>query len=105
MDDSDAIKMLPGDLREVAELIGLDNTFILIDRFGGGYLNIPKCEAIIKEIRNKKIRADYDSGKFTLRQLAWKQRLTIRQIQNILSESDQEIPLPLLELMEQKKEL
>lgn len=100
MDDSEAIKRLPGDLKEVAELIGLEHTLLLIDRYGGTYINIPKCDALIQQIRNKKIRELYDSGKYDVRQLAWRFRLTDRQIKRILSEAEEgEIPLPLFDLV------
>ncbi len=98
MNNDDAIKKLPGDLRRVAELIGLEHTLTLVRHFGGGYLVIPKCEAILKEIRNNAVRRDYDTGKYTIRELAWKYQLTDRTIKNILSNATERVPLPLFGL-------
>ncbi len=91
MNHDDAIKKLPGDLRRVAELIGLEHTLTLVRHFGGGYLVIPKCEAILRDIRNAEIRKAYDTGRFTIRQLAWKYHLTDRTIASILNESPEEV--------------
>lgn len=95
----DVIKKLPGDLKELAELIGLDHTLAIVNRWGGSYLIVAKCEGIIKEIRDNEIRKDYDTGKFTIRGLVRKYKLTDRTISTILSKVDTEVPLPLLELI------
>lgn len=89
--DEDAIKSLPGDLKRVAELLGLDAAITLVEHFGGGYLVIPKCDGILREIRNDEIRKLYDSGTYTLRDLAWKFRLTDRTIREILVGTGAEI--------------
>ncbi len=96
----DAIERLPGDLKEVAGMIGLENTLLLVTRFGGTPLLIPKCDGLIREIRNKQIRELYDTGKYTARDLAWRFKLTDRTIKTILSGIDDDIPPPLLQLME-----
>lgn len=88
---NDAIKRLPGDLRRVAELIGLDATLTLVRHFGGGYLVIPKCEALLRDIRNSEIRKAYDTDKFTIRQLAWRYKLTDRTVQSILNDAPAEV--------------
>ncbi len=96
--DSEAIRKLPGDLKRVAELIGLEPTLTLVRHFGGGYLVIPKCEAILKKIRDNEIRRDYDTGKTSIRELAWRYHLTDRTVKTILSETTDEVPLPLFGL-------
>lgn len=98
MDNEDAIKRLPGDLKRVAELIGLEPTLTLVRHFGGGYLVIPKCEAILREIRDNEIRRDYDLGTTSIRELAWRYLLTDRTIKTILSKTTEEVPLPLFAL-------
>ncbi len=93
---------LPGDIREMAELIGLEDTMKVVKRWGGGYLIIAKCDDLLHEIRNNGIRAEYNSGKTTRNALALKHKLHIRTIDRILSGESEEVPLPLLELMEGK---
>jgi len=100
-DDTKSVEKLPGDLRRIAEVTDLATAIIIAENFGGAPLMIPKCSDLIREIRNKKIREDYDSGKHTIRELVWKYRLDERTIRRILKEVGEEIPLPLLELMQQ----
>jgi len=97
---NDVIDKLPGDLREVAEIIGVDNTMALVGRFGGTYIRVPKCEGLLRMIRDNKIRAFYDSGKFDVRALALKFKLTDRTISEILKGSDDEVPQQLLSLFD-----
>lgn len=99
---ADIINKLPGDLKVVAELIGVENTLLLVERFGGTYILVPKCESIIREIRDNQIRKLYDSGNYDIRALALKFRLTDRRISDILSETDSKVPPPLFALFEKK---
>ena len=55
-DDFIDIKDLPGDLPFVAEIIGLEKTMRLVKHFGGTYIRVPKCEGLVREIRDKNIR-------------------------------------------------
>ena len=96
---ADVLDRLPGDLRELAELIGLERTKLVVDRWGGGYLIIPKCESLLRDIRDNEIRMLYGTGNFTRRQLAMRYRLHIDTVNKILKKTDQDIPLPLLDLM------
>ncbi|MBI4652245.1 hypothetical protein HY745_13425 [Candidatus Desantisbacteria bacterium] len=98
------LENLPGDLKDIASLIGIENTFKLVHFRGGSYLIIPKCEGLIKEIRNNKIRELYDQG-LRVRDLSCRFNLTDRTIISILKETSQNIPLPLLELMEKKGDI
>lgn len=100
--EEDIIGRLPGDLKDVAGLIGIENTMLLVERYGGTYVNIPKCEDLLREVRNRKIRELYDSGKCDIRALAMKFKLTDRRIIDILSETDRDLPLPLFDLLEKK---
>ena len=92
------IDKLPGDLREVAEIVGVENTLALVERFGGTYILVPKCEGLLREIRDNKIRALYDAGKSDIRALAIKFQLTDRTISAILKKVDTEVPEDLLPL-------
>lgn len=99
---NDTINKLPGDLKEVAELIGVENTIALVDRFGGTYIKVPKCDGIIREIRNNKIRDLYDRGKHTIRDLALKYKLTDRTISEILNNPDEDVEDDLLDLFKRQ---
>lgn len=96
------LERLPGDLRELAELIGLENTMKVVDRWGGGYLLVAKCDELLREIRDNAIREEYDAGKTTINALALKHNLHIRTINRILTGESEEVPLPLLELMKER---
>jgi len=98
MNEADIIARLPGDLKRVAEIIGIDNALAMVSD-----LIIPKCDGLVKEIRDNEIRSLYDSGEITIRKLAWKFKLSDRQIQTILSKTSKDVPLPLLELIASKK--
>ena len=106
MNDAEIIDMLPGDLKMVAEIVGVEKALALVDRCGGSYLVIPKCAGLIREIRDNKIRALYDDKKLklTIRDLCWKFKLSDRQISTILGNPENDTPLPLLELIEKKKQ-
>lgn len=99
---NDAINKLPGDLQEIAEIIGLENMMKLVEQFGGTYIKIPKCEGVIRQIRDNKIRELYDTDKYTIRDLALKFKLTDRRISDILSKIDEDIPEPIFDLFSQK---
>jgi len=97
------IERLPGDLREMAELIGIENTMKIVDRWGGSYIGVPKCEDLKREIKIAEAQALYDTGKFTIRELALRFGVTDRTMKTWLKlEAPEEMPLPLLELMQKK---
>jgi hypothetical protein len=96
---------LPGDLRRMAVLIGLEHTMLIVDEWGGAYVNIPKCDDIKREIRVAEAKALYDApgGHVTIRELAHRFGVTDRTIKTWLSiDAEDEMPLPLLELMKDK---
>ncbi|MBI5561302.1 MAG: DNA-binding protein [Deltaproteobacteria bacterium] len=99
---NDVIDRLPGDLREVAEIIGVDNTMALVDRFGGTYIRVPKCEGLLRSIRDNKIRKLYDSGRHDVRALALKFRLTDRTVSEILKGSEDKMLPQLLSLFDKR---
>lgn len=98
------IEQLPGDLKDVAELIGVELTIRLVERYGGTYIHVPKCDDLLREMRNRKIRELYDSKKCDIRALAIKFNLTDRRISDILSGTDRaDLPLPLFTLFEKSR--
>lgn len=100
--DKEILDRLPGDLREMAELIGLEDTMKIVDRWGGDYILVPKCDELRREIRDNQIREEYDAGGITMGELAHKRGLHIRTINRILSGESEDVPLPLLALMEKE---
>jgi Mor family transcriptional regulator len=79
---------LSGDFKKMAELVGIENALKISKVFGGFVVAIPKLGFILREERNKEIRNAYDQGGESVRTLAGKHNLTMRQIQNILSEKE-----------------
>ncbi|MDP3012686.1 MAG: Mor transcription activator family protein [Candidatus Subteraquimicrobiales bacterium] len=80
------IDQLPGDLRRIAEVIGVKPTLDLAKAFRGTYLYVHNLDDILREIRNEEIREEYTAGKTKVNTLAIKHQLTERQIWNILGE-------------------
>lgn len=70
----------PGDLREIAEVIGPDATEKLADHFEGCRLYVPK--RALSEVRNRKIRHEYNGGNAD--ELARRYSITSRRIYQIL---------------------
>lgn len=87
MTDEQILKRLTGDMKRIAELVGVENMFKLSREFGGLVIFIPKLDAFEREMRDVIIRREYDCGK-TVRDLAKKYDLTVRQIYYILKKSD-----------------
>lgn len=97
MSDDKLISRLPETLREIADLCGVENALKIAKKFGGTRPYIPKLDDITREVRDARIREEYDSGKYTIERLATRHRLCIRQISYILGEEPTEAPptLPL----------
>jgi Mor family transcriptional regulator len=85
---------LPGNLRRIAELVGIENALKISDEFGGLELFIPKGDDFRRAVRDADIRAAYDGG-IKVRILARRYSLTERQIYNILGvQPEEELSLP-----------
>jgi Mor family transcriptional regulator len=107
MNDSEIIEQLPGDLRRIAEVIHqyfpatpyIEITLRLAKEFRCVKLHMHTTDHFWREIRDKKIRSDYDRGEKT-RELALKYRLTERHIFNILGMEPESATAPsLLDLL------
>lgn len=99
MNNSDIINQLPGDLKRIAEVVGVDVAIRIAKEFRGTYLYIHSLDDLLREIRDKKIREEYTAGK-KVRELAIKYGLTERWIWNILGvEPDQGSSPSLLDLL------
>lgn len=75
---------LQGDQRDLAELIGMEAYINLICDWGRDNVYIGKCDRVLKQKRNERIRAEF-TGR-NIRQLAAKYKLGERSIYNIVAE-------------------
>jgi Mor family transcriptional regulator len=66
--------------------MGVPVVMVLAQRFGGGPLYIRNLKGTFLEWRNDQIRAMYDQGNITGRELAWYWRLSQSSIEKILAE-------------------
>lgn len=95
MTEKDLIEKLPGDLRAIAEDIGLEATLKLARRFRSCWVYVHSLDDIEREIRDDKIRTQYDAGQ-KIRDIALQHGLGERQIWNILGKLPEDpAPLPL----------
>jgi Mor family transcriptional regulator len=82
-EDIPSIEELPGDLPEIAEIIGVPQTLKLANRFRGSSVYFHTMDNILRQHRNKAIRKEYDDG-VTVPKIARKYRLSVRNIWLIL---------------------
>lgn len=87
-----AIEELPGDLRRVAEAIdehipgdGVRLTLLLAQIFHGQPVYFRSIKRYLTSLQHDRIRADYDLGGVTAKVLATRYRLSLRQVEKILS--------------------
>jgi hypothetical protein len=99
--DSKILERLPGDLRELAEIVGdIDIVLRIVDRWSGTYINVAACDDIKREIRIAQAQELYDAGGITIRDLALRFHVTGRTMQTWLKlEPEDDVPPPLLALM------
>ena len=83
---------LPGDFREIAQLIGLGPTMKLLKQFGGAQLYVPKHESVTRPVRNRAIAAEFDGSNF--KQLALKYKISIRQVYSVLRQEKKAAETP-----------
>ena len=79
---------LSGDMLLVAELVGIERALLLAQVFDGTPIRLYNMRTWIRRHRDRCIRADYDSGSYTVIELARKYHLSDRQISNILGRAD-----------------
>lgn len=90
--DEIEIKDLEGDMIDVAENIGLSAAKKLLTVFGGESIYFPKPESVIRGGRDKKIYQEFKSNGLNYRALAYKHKLTTRQIRTIIKEQRRLVP-------------
>lgn len=69
--------------KQIAGVIGVENTVKLAAMFQGTPLYFPKFDNVINEIRNSRIRSEYEQGA-TYKELAIKYDLTERWVYEII---------------------
>ena len=69
--------------------MGLDAAQALVERFGTDTLDVPRCLAGMRMVRDRRIRAERRAGA-SIRVLALRYRLTMRQVYTILANGDQD---------------
>jgi len=77
-------------MRKVAELIGIGNTLKLAQCFDGTSVRIYGWKTWRRNWRDRCLRRDYDTGKYSGVELARKYGLQERQIWNILGRADEQ---------------
>ena len=86
LDESDKhqirINDLPGEVQNIARVIGLKPVLNLVKQYGGDSIYIPKYEAIIRTVRNRAIIAEFNGS--NLNDLARKYNLTKRYLREIM---------------------
>lgn len=88
-----SVDELPGDMQLIAEVveesfpgIGIPVVMVLARRFGGSPLYIRKLNGPLLRWRNEQIRAMYDNGGVSGRELAWYWQLSQSSIEKILAQ-------------------
>ncbi len=73
---------LPSELREVARIIGLGAAIKLIHEFSGTQIYVPKYETIVRPVRDRAIKAEFDGS--NIKTLAGKYGMSTRHLRAIL---------------------
>ncbi|WP_231879816.1 Mor transcription activator family protein [Crenobacter luteus] len=79
----------------LAEVVGVDAAAILTRRFGGEVLSIPRCAVAMREVRDRMIRAEFDTltrehpAVHAVNQLARRYQMTERNVWVVLKKTDQ----------------
>lgn len=80
---------LPPEMREIANLVGLENTVNLIAHYSGQAVYFPKYETATLKLRNRRIYQEFDGS--NVRALAKKYNLSQRHIRKILEQKNREL--------------
>jgi len=73
---------LEGDLRDIADTIGMNNTVKLMELFGGCAVYIPMIDRVQKKSRDRMIRSEFNGSNY--RDLADKYNLSVVWIRKIV---------------------
>lgn len=81
--DKIRVEDIPEEYRDIVDDFGLENFLKLCRLCGGQDLYVPKIESLMREGRNREIRARFDGGNYRI--LARQFRLSERQIRTIIN--------------------
>jgi Mor family transcriptional regulator len=95
---AEVLRQLPGDLRRVAEVLGLEAAVKLSKAFRGTYLYVHGLSNLRRLVRDEEIRRAYDQG-VKVKALALRYGLTERHIRRILSGASVGLPEGLLRML------
>lgn len=84
LDEELQLSDLDEQYRPLAEAAGVRGMLGLMETYGGTYLYVPKKEAVLRKLRNMKIRAEFDG--YNYRHLAHKYHLTEISIRHIIKQ-------------------
>ena len=83
--DSLTIEMLPEQYQPLAEILGVQPLLTLAEQYGGASLYIPKVEALVKALRDKRIQKEYNG--YNAKELAQKYELSVNWVLNICKDN------------------
>ena len=84
--DNVTIESLDGEQREIAECVGIDGYRKLVENFGGTSVYIQKSDKTAKNLRDEKIKAQFNGGNY--KALARKFNLSESAVRKILSNAN-----------------
>lgn len=76
---------IPAHMAQLVEAIGIEPAVRLMQQYGGANVYIPKADALLRQIRDKRIREEYNG--YNVRQLAVKYGLSENWINRIITGS------------------
>lgn len=79
-----SLEQLPEPYQSIARDIGIEHTLKLADLYQGTGLYFPKLDGLLRDIRDQRIREDFDGGNY--KELARKYDLTERWVYEIVSQ-------------------
>lgn len=77
-----SIETVPDKYKDLVNLIGVGNVLTLAQNYGGAMIYIPKYDSIAKDLRNEKIKSEFNGGNY--KELMKKYNLSESQIRNII---------------------
>ncbi len=80
--DQITLDMMPKQHQTLLEIIGIEATLALCKDMGGEYYYIPKIDGALRNVRNKRIKEEFNGG--NINELAHKYGISTVQIRSIL---------------------
>lgn len=84
--DNLTLQDLDNEYSDIAECIGIDAFKKLVYLCGGSMLYVPKCDSLVKALRDRNIQNEFNGENYRL--LARKYGLTERRVRDILAKSN-----------------